>query len=67
MVLYGVIAQQHIGKLLIAGLLPGLLLTLLYIITVVIYVKIYPNAADKGEGNSWSNRFKSLSSIPYLS
>ncbi|WP_419959195.1 TRAP transporter large permease [Psychrobacillus sp. BM2] len=63
MVLYGVIAQQHIGKLLIAGLLPGLLLTLLYIITVVIYVKIHPNAADIGQGSSWSNRFKSLSSI----
>ncbi|WP_342430722.1 TRAP transporter large permease subunit [Neobacillus sp. FSL H8-0543] len=63
MVLYGVIAQQHIGKLLIAGLLPGLLLTLLYIITVVIYVKIHPTAADIGQGSSWSNRFKSLSSI----
>jgi C4-dicarboxylate transporter, DctM subunit len=63
MVMYGVLAQQHIGKLLIAGLMPGLLLTLLYIITVVIYVKINPNAAEKGEGSSWSKRFRSLSSI----
>ncbi|WP_419888462.1 TRAP transporter large permease [Neobacillus niacini] len=63
MVMYGVLAQQHIGKLLIAGLLPGLLLTLLYIITVVIYVKIHPNAAEIGEGSTWSKRFKSLSSI----
>lgn len=63
MVMYGVLAQQHIGKLLIAGLMPGIVLTLLYIITVVIYVKINPNAADIGEGSSWSERFKSLSNI----
>jgi C4-dicarboxylate transporter, DctM subunit len=63
MVMYGVLAQQHIGKLLIAGLMPGLLLTLLYIITVVMYVKINPNAAEKGEGYTWSKRFKTLSSI----
>jgi C4-dicarboxylate transporter, DctM subunit len=63
MVMYGVLAQQHIGKLLIAGLMPGLVLTLLYIITVVIYVKINPRAAEKGEGSSWSKRFKSLSNI----
>ena len=62
MVMYGVLAQQHIGKLLMAGLLPGLLLTLLYILTVVIYVKIKPDAAEKGEAHSWTKRFKSLSS-----
>ena len=63
MVMYGVLAQQHIGKLLMAGLLPGLLLTLLYILTVVIVlVKIKPDAAEKGEGHSWTKRFKSLSS-----
>ena len=62
MVMYGVLAQQHIGKLLMAGLSPGLLLTLLYILTVVIYVKIKPDAAEKGEAHSWTKRFKSLSS-----
>ena len=58
MVLYGVFAQQHIGKLLIAGLLPGVLLTLLYILTVVIYVKINPNAAEKGEAHPGQNDLK---------
>ena len=62
MVLYGVFAQQHIGKLIVSGILPGILLTILYILTIIVYVKINPNAAEKGEASSWSRRFKSLSS-----
>jgi tripartite ATP-independent transporter DctM subunit len=62
MVVYGVFAQQHIGKLIISGLLPGLLLAILYILTIIVYVKINPNAAEKGESSTWSRRFKSLSS-----
>ena len=62
MILYGVFAQQHIGKLIISGLLPGILLTILYILTIIVYVKIYPDSAEKGEASTWSRRFKSLSS-----
>ncbi len=63
MVLYGILSQQHIGKLLIAGLLPGLLLTVLYILTIVVIVRLNPESAQKGEAHySWQERFKSLSS-----
>ncbi|WP_138416327.1 TRAP transporter large permease [Aquibacillus sediminis] len=63
MILYGVIAQQHIGKLLLAGLVPGILLALLYILTVMIIVSINPQAAQKGEHFTWKQRFQSISSI----
>lgn len=62
MVIYGVFAQQHIGKLIISGLLPGILLAILYILTIIVYVRINPNAAGKGESSTWLRRFKSLSS-----
>ena len=67
MVLYGVLSQQHIGKLLIAGLLPGILLTILYILTIIIIVRVKPESAQKGETYSWKERFRSLSStIPIV-
>lgn len=67
MILYGVLSQQHIGKLLIAGILPGILLTLLYILTIFLFVRLNPQSAAKGERYSWKERFKSLSStIPII-
>jgi len=67
MVLYGVLSQQHIGKLLIAGILPGILLTSLFILTIIIFVRLNPQSVQKGETDSWKERFKSLSSaIPIM-
>lgn len=44
-IVYGMLTEQSIGKLLVAGILPGLLLTLAYIAIVVVWVKVWPAAA----------------------
>jgi len=44
-VLYGIITGTSIGKLLIAGILPGILLTLLYLLCIYVLVKIKPSLA----------------------
>ena len=44
-VVYGMLTEQSIGKLLIAGILPGILLTAAYIAIVVFWVKYWPAAA----------------------
>jgi len=44
-VVYGILTEQSIGKLLISGFLPGFLLALTYIAIIVIWVKLKPNAA----------------------
>ncbi|MER2111053.1 MAG: TRAP transporter large permease [Solibacillus isronensis] len=41
-IIYGVITEQSIGKLLIAGIIPGILLTLLFGLTILIMTKIRP-------------------------
>ena len=38
-VVYGMLTEQSIGKLLIAGIFPGILLSLAYIVIIVIQVK----------------------------
>jgi tripartite ATP-independent transporter DctM subunit len=65
-IIYGMLTEQSIGKLLIAGILPGILLTVLYILTVAVAVKINPNLAPVGEGSSWKERFVSLRSTGWI-
>lgn len=60
LVLYGIQTDTAIGKLLMAGILPGLMLALLLCITVVI-VGIKQNS--KTEKFSWKERFISLKNI----
>ncbi len=49
-VVYGMLTEQSIGKLLVAGILPGVLLALLYIIVVFGQVKMNPGLAPATEG-----------------
>ena len=49
MVLYGVYAEVSIGKLFMAGFLPGLLSAALYILMIVARVKLTPGLAGKVE------------------
>ncbi|MDF2680564.1 MAG: Neu5Ac permease [Brevibacillus sp.] len=65
-IIYGMMTEQSIGKLLIAGILPGILLTVLYILTVYFSVLINPSLAQKGEGASWKERFLSLRHIGWV-
>ena len=60
-VVYGMLTEQSIGKLLIAGIVPGLLLALAYIIVIVAWVKINPKAApSRPDVVSWRSKFSSL-------
>jgi tripartite ATP-independent transporter DctM subunit len=59
-VLYAIIADQNVGKLLIAGVVPGLLVTLTIILTVLYLVWRDPSCAPRGERYSWSEKIGSL-------
>lgn len=49
-VVYGMLTEQSIGKLLIAGMLPGLLLSLVFMIIIVSWVKLDPTVAPMPPG-----------------
>jgi tripartite ATP-independent transporter DctM subunit len=44
-VVYGMLTEQSIGKLLVAGIFPGLLLTITFVIIVFAWVRIWPDSA----------------------
>ncbi|WP_430397592.1 TRAP transporter large permease [Ferrovibrio sp.] len=59
-VLYGLIAQVSISKLLIAGIIPGILVTAVIILTVLVLVAINPSHAPAGSSYSVREKLASL-------
>jgi len=60
---YGILTENSIGKLFIAGVLPGLLLAFLMMITVAILCWRNPNLAPPGAPTSWKGRLRSLTGV----
>ncbi len=63
-VVYGVLTEQSIGKLFIAGLLPGFFLSLAFIIVIIILVKNNPALAPLISGEiGWKEKISALFDI----
>lgn len=60
LIIYGILTEQSIGKLFVAGILPAILVTILFIITISIWCAFAPNQGPSGKSFSWKARFKSL-------
>lgn len=65
-IIYGMLTEESIGKLLIAGILPGIVLTLLYMLTVYGAVLVRPSLGPAAERSSWLERLVSLRSILWI-
>lgn len=59
-VIYAILTEQSIGRLLLAGFLPGLLLSLLFILTIMIWTRIRPELGPPGERASREERMRTL-------
>jgi len=59
-IMYGIITQQSIGKLFIAGIIPGILLALAFSLTIYIQCRKNPLLGPPSEKSSWKDRFVSL-------
>ena len=62
-VIYAILTEQSVGKLLMAGILPGLLLSFLYILTITLMTTLKPEIAPQGPKYSFSERIKALKLI----
>lgn len=50
LIIYGILSEQSVGKLFIAGVIPGGVLTLVYSAGIYLMVTLKPDLAGKGEG-----------------
>jgi len=60
LILYGLICEQSIGRLFLAGIMPALMIMLLFMMVILIWVALKPSVAPRGEGSTWIERFKVL-------
>jgi C4-dicarboxylate transporter DctM subunit len=63
MVLYGIITENDIGKLFIAGIIPGLVEILSYLGVISLITHLRPELGPRGDLVSWSNRIRALRSV----
>lgn len=59
-IVYGIFTQQSIGRLFMAGVLPGIMICVLFIITILLWCMKDPSLGPKGERSTWKERFRSL-------
>jgi tripartite ATP-independent transporter DctM subunit len=61
--IYGIITEQDIGKLFIAGVIPGILAVVMYAATVSIIGWTKPGFLPAGPRSSWSERVESVKGV----
>jgi tripartite ATP-independent transporter DctM subunit len=60
-IVYGMLTEQSIGKLLVAGMIPGLILAVAYMAIVVVWVKLNPSVAPASpESVNWREKLSAL-------
>ncbi|MCA0242107.1 MAG: TRAP transporter permease [Proteobacteria bacterium] len=60
---YAVLTQQDIGKLFMAGVLPGLLAMSMYVLTIAVIVLVKPGWLPAGQPRPWSERLLALKDV----
>ncbi|MET0443764.1 MAG: TRAP transporter large permease [Pseudorhodoplanes sp.] len=61
--IYGIITEQDIGKLFIAGVIPGILAVIMYAGTVSIIGWVKPGFLPSGPKSTWSERVESVKGV----
>jgi len=62
-IVYGIMTEQSIGKLFLAGVLPGILLALFFVLVVVIWTTLRPDLCRKDVRAPWSEKISSLAGV----
>jgi tripartite ATP-independent transporter DctM subunit len=63
LIVYGILTEESIGKLFIAGVLPGILLSLAFVATVAVLCLRNPRLGPPGSPVCWKDKLKALNGI----
>lgn len=63
MVVYALISEVSLGKIMVAGILPGLLAVFLLIITIGLITRFRPDLGPAGEHTAWKERLRLLRAV----
>jgi C4-dicarboxylate transporter DctM subunit len=60
LIIYGIVVEQSIGRLFLAGILPGMLISFFFVCVVYGWVRVNPKIAPKAKKATWKERWKVL-------
>jgi tripartite ATP-independent transporter DctM subunit len=60
LIVYGILTEQSIGQLFVAGIIPAILVTALFIISIYVRCRLAPEQGPPGESFPWGERLRSL-------
>tara|TARA_B100000315_G_C14580893_1_gene590413 strand:+ start:2110 stop:3402 length:1293 start_codon:yes stop_codon:yes gene_type:complete len=63
LIVYGILTEQSIGDLFIAGIIPGIITIVLYIAVIWLVAWFMPELAPRAPKTAWNIRWKTLSKI----
>jgi C4-dicarboxylate transporter, DctM subunit len=63
LILFAMITEQSIGRLFLAGIIPGLIAAFFFLVIIIGWCKVYPEIAPKGPLVGWSDRMRSLAKV----
>jgi tripartite ATP-independent transporter DctM subunit len=66
LIVFGIITEQSIGKLFLAGLFPALIIAFFFVLIIYFWCRINPALGPKGQRSSWSERWSSLPEILWV-
>jgi C4-dicarboxylate transporter DctM subunit len=66
LIIFGIITQQSIGQLFLAGIIPGLIIALFFLGIIYGWVKINPKIATMPERSTWKARLGSLPEVAWI-
>jgi tripartite ATP-independent transporter DctM subunit len=63
LIVYGILTEESIGKLFVAGIVPAILVTILFIVSIYIRCRLAPEQGPPGESFTWKEKIRSLNGL----
>ena len=66
LIVFGIITEQSIGQLFLAGIIPGLIIAFFFMGIIYGWVKVNPKIAPMSERSTWKARVRSLPEVVWI-
>jgi tripartite ATP-independent transporter DctM subunit len=66
LIIFGIVTEQSIGRLFLAGIIPGFITAFLFLIIIYGWCRINPLVGPKGHRSTWKERFISLPEVIWV-
>ncbi len=63
LIIFGIVTQQSIGKLFLAGIIPGLLIAFFFVVVIFGWCRINPALGPKSDRFTWGERIRTVPEV----